>query len=101
MDSILSWRQGYASFPSGHTAVTCAVIAVLWVYCPAWRVLCVHAVLGVDVGLIGANYHFLSDLIAGGFVGTSSGWMMTSRGRRTGSSGIANDSFACPSFGAS
>ena len=70
--------RGYASFPSGHTAVTCAVITVLWLYYPKWRPLCALAALGVGVGLIGANYHFLGDVIAGGFVGISSGWMLTS-----------------------
>ena len=66
---------GYASFPSGHTAVTCAVISVLWIMFPKLRPLCALLVAAVAVGLIGANYHFLSDVIAGGFVGTSSGWM--------------------------
>ena len=70
--------HGYASFPSGHTAVTCAVISVLWIYYPAWRWLYVLVVLAVGIGLIGANYHFVSDVIAGGFVGISSGWMLTS-----------------------
>lgn len=67
-----------ASFPSGHAAMACAVIAVLWIYYPTWKVLYVLAVLAVAVGLVGANYHFLSDVIAGGFVGISSGWMITS-----------------------
>jgi membrane-associated phospholipid phosphatase len=34
-------------------------------------------VAAVAIGLIGANYHFLSDVTAGGFVGVSSGWMLT------------------------
>jgi membrane-associated phospholipid phosphatase len=66
---------GYASFPSGHTAATCAVISVLWMLYPKLRPLCALAVMAVAVGLIGANYHFLSDVIAGGFIGTSTGWM--------------------------
>jgi membrane-associated phospholipid phosphatase len=66
---------GYASFPSGHTAATCAVISVLWMLYPKLRPLFALAVLAVAVGLIGANYHFLSDVIAGGFVGSSTGWM--------------------------
>jgi len=66
---------GYASFPSGHTAVTCAVISVVWIMFPKLRLPGALIVLAVAVGLIGANYHFLSDVIAGGFVGTSSGWM--------------------------
>jgi membrane-associated phospholipid phosphatase len=68
----------YASFPSGHMAITCAVISVLWIYYPVARTLYVFAGLGVAIGLIGANYHFLSDVIAGAFVGISSGWMVTS-----------------------
>ena len=67
--------QGYASFPSGHTAATCAVISVLWIMYPYWRPFYGAIVLAVAVGLIGANYHFLSDVIGGGFVGTSTGWM--------------------------
>jgi membrane-associated phospholipid phosphatase len=51
---------------------------VLWIYYPAWRALYVLAVLAVATGLIGANYHFVSDVIAGAFVGVSSGWMTTS-----------------------
>ena len=67
--------QGYASFPSGHTAATCALISVLWILYPRLRSHYALAVLAVAVGMIGANYHFLSDVIAGGFVGTSTGWM--------------------------
>jgi membrane-associated phospholipid phosphatase len=70
--------HGYAAFPSGHTAVTCAVISVLWIYYPKWRWLYVLAVLAVATGLIGANYHFVSDVIAGAFVGISCAWMLTS-----------------------
>jgi membrane-associated phospholipid phosphatase len=66
---------GYASFPSGHMAVTCGVISVLWILYPKFRLLYAAVVLAVAVGLIGADYHFLSDVIAGGFVGTSVGWM--------------------------
>jgi membrane-associated phospholipid phosphatase len=66
---------GYESFPSGHTAATCAVISVLWIYYPRYRALYAIVVAAVVVGLIGANYHFLADTIAGGFVGISIGWM--------------------------
>ncbi|HEY2755298.1 MAG TPA: phosphatase PAP2 family protein [Pseudolabrys sp.] len=66
---------GYASFPSGHTAVTCAIASVLWIYYPRLRALWALGVLAVAVGLLGANYHFLGDIIAGGFVGASTGWM--------------------------
>lgn len=66
---------GYGSFPSGHTAAICALVSVLWIMAPKGRPLYVLAVLAVVIGLIGADYHFLSDIIAGGFVGTTIGWM--------------------------
>ena len=66
---------GYASFPSGHTTAVCAVTAVLWFAYPKLRPLWGLAVLAVVVGLIGADYHFVSDIVAGGFLGASAGWM--------------------------
>jgi membrane-associated phospholipid phosphatase len=68
---------GYASFPSGHTSMTCAVISVLCILHPKLRALYLLVVLAITVSLIGANYHFLSDIIAGAFVGISTGWMAT------------------------
>ncbi len=66
---------GYASFPSGHTAIACAVASVLWIAYPKLRVLWALAVLAVAVGLLGADFHFASDIIAGAFVGGTIGWM--------------------------
>ena len=67
--------SGYASFPSGHMAVTCAALVVLWTQFPAGRFAYVLVAVAVAVGLVGANFHFVSDVIAGGFVGFSSAWM--------------------------
>lgn len=61
-----SW---YGSFPSGHTARTVAIVAVFWIAYPRRRSVCVLATAAVVVGLIGMNYHFVGDVIAGGFVG--------------------------------
>jgi len=66
---------GYASFPSGHTTAVCAVAGVLWFAYPKLRPLWALAVLAVVAGLIGADYHFVSDIVAGGFLGGSAGWM--------------------------
>ena len=33
--------------------------------------------IGFKVGLVVANYHFLSDVIAGAFVGVTAGWIAT------------------------
>jgi membrane-associated phospholipid phosphatase len=66
---------GYGSFPSGHMTVTCALISVLWICYPRLRPLYALIVLAVAVGLIGADFHFLSDVIAGSFVGVTTGWL--------------------------
>jgi membrane-associated phospholipid phosphatase len=61
--------SAYGSFPSGHAARTVAVAAVVWVAYPGWRWASVAASLAVAVGLVGMDYHFVGDVIAGGFVG--------------------------------
>lgn len=67
---------GYASFPSGHTTAICAAVSVLWMVYPKFRVIYALAVAAVVIGLLGADYHFVSDVIAGGFLGTTVGWMI-------------------------
>lgn len=66
------WFQtgsAFGSFPSGHSARTAAVAAVVWIAYPKWRGVCGLAFLAEAAGLIGMNYHFVSDVIAGGFIG--------------------------------
>jgi membrane-associated phospholipid phosphatase len=64
---------GWFAFPSGHTTVICAVAASLWVLWPRGRLLYAIAVALVVIGLIGADYHWLSDIIAGGALGSAVG----------------------------
>jgi membrane-associated phospholipid phosphatase len=64
---------GWASFPSGHTTVAAAPSTVLWLASRRWRWVGVVFVAVVAVGLIGADYHWLSDIIAGGWLGIASG----------------------------
>jgi membrane-associated phospholipid phosphatase len=52
----------------------CAVASVLWIYYPKFRALYALVVIVVAIGLIGADYHFLSDIIAGSLLGTITGW---------------------------
>jgi membrane-associated phospholipid phosphatase len=66
---------GYASFPSGHTTAICTVMTVLWICYPRFRPVYALCIAAVAVGLIGADFHFLGDLIAGGFLGISVGWL--------------------------
>ena len=68
--------QAYSSFPSGHTNAICAVMAVLWFAYPRYRALYAVPVAAVIIGLIGADFHFVSDIIAGGFIGASTGWIL-------------------------
>lgn len=59
----------YGSFPSGHTARTVAVAAAAWVGYPRWRWAAVLGSAAVAVGLVGMNYHFIGDVVAGVVVG--------------------------------
>jgi membrane-associated phospholipid phosphatase len=59
----------YGSFPSGHTARTLAVAAVLWIAYPRWRWAWALASGAEAAGLLGMDYHFVGDVVAGGFVG--------------------------------
>jgi len=65
---------GFASFPSGHTTAICAVMTVLWMCYPRFRLLYALAIAAVAIGLVGADFHFLGDVVAGGFLGISTGW---------------------------
>jgi membrane-associated phospholipid phosphatase len=66
---------GFAAFPSGHTAAICAVMSVLWICYPRYRVLYGICMVAVALGLVGADFHFLGDVIAGAFLGVSAGWL--------------------------
>lgn len=62
---------GYQSFPSGHMAAMAAAAVVLGIYYPKHRWACFLICIIVGASLIGTNYHFLSDVIAGAFLGSS------------------------------
>ncbi|MFO1116403.1 MAG: phosphatase PAP2 family protein [Beijerinckiaceae bacterium] len=64
---------GWAAFPSGHTTIAFALAASLWVAWPRGRALYAAGAALVVIGLIGANYHWLSDIIAGAALGTATG----------------------------
>src|SRR5262249_45936218 len=61
--------SAYGSFPSGPTARALAGPAVVWIAYPGWRGACGRASGAVAAGLLGMDYHFVGDVIAGGFVG--------------------------------
>jgi membrane-associated phospholipid phosphatase len=65
---------GFASFPSGHMVAICAIMSVFWVMWARFRPIYAICIGTVFIGQLGANYHFVSDLVAGGFLGISVGW---------------------------
>ncbi|RKT98974.1 hypothetical protein C7H84_34015 [Burkholderia sp. Nafp2/4-1b] len=69
----LNGGKGWASFPSGHAAVIVAPMVVLWNRARSFRWLWAMCILIVIVGLFGANYHFVSDILAGALLGIFSG----------------------------
>jgi membrane-associated phospholipid phosphatase len=81
--------QSFESFPSGHAAVAAAVLSVSWILYPKLRVPWAIGVVSADVGIVAVNVHFLSDVVAGSFVGISTRlftivmWRAGSRQNRT------------------
>jgi membrane-associated phospholipid phosphatase len=65
--------EGWSSFPSGHTAAIGAVAGVLWSRAPQLRWLWALLVLLTAAGLVADTYHFLGDVIAGGYLGFACG----------------------------
>lgn len=65
--------DGWSSFPSGHTSVVATPATILWLVWPELRVAGAAIVAVVVVGLIGGNYHFVSDIVGGLFLGVAVG----------------------------
>lgn len=60
----------YRSFPSGDTTMIFSVMIVLWIAYPKWRWLSGILCTAVMIGLVGMDYHFVGDVVAGAFVGS-------------------------------
>ncbi len=63
----------YESFPSGHAAVVFSVVSILWLSYPRWRWLHATICITVAVALVGLNFHFVGDVIAGATLGAITG----------------------------
>ena len=72
----------YQSFPSGITAGAASILAVLWILMPRLRVVWGLGLAVVAVGLVMTNSHFVGDVIGGGFLGATTGWMSVVLWRR-------------------
>jgi membrane-associated phospholipid phosphatase len=66
------WFHGignYAGFPSGHMAVFTALALALWKFYPAYRSTYLGFLGTLALALTVTNYHFISDIIAGAYLG--------------------------------
>ena len=59
----------YESFPSGHSIFIVTLAAYFWDIYPRYRWLYLLLVGMTVLGLLGMNYHFLSDIVAGIVIG--------------------------------
>lgn len=58
----------FESFPSGHTTVVVALCAAIWVLYPKLRIFSALGICSIFIGLVGMNYHFFGDCVAGAFI---------------------------------
>lgn len=66
------WFQGtesHVGFPSGHMLVITALAAVVCRLHPGWRSVSLPVLLLLAVALVATNYHFVSDVLAGAYLG--------------------------------
>lgn len=72
VDLSFHWFHGggqYASFPSGHMAVFAALAGACWLFFPKYRVACLAVMIALGFAMVATDYHYLSDVIAGGYLG--------------------------------
>ena len=70
----ISWGnagRAYHSFPSGHMTMISVASVSLALTFPRWRWFAILPIALVAIGLAGANYHWISDMIAGTFLGSA------------------------------
>jgi len=63
------------SFPSGTAAISTAIATALWILLPRWRSPGVLLAALLSVAVVVVNYHWVSDVITGIFLGAFIGWI--------------------------
>jgi len=61
--------EGHNGFPSGHMTVFAALAAACWVFYPDLQRPCLFLLALLAAALLITNYHFASDVVAGGYLG--------------------------------
>lgn len=61
--------EGFEGFPSGHMLVLTPLFLALWHFYPRYRLYYGVAWLCLGAALITTDYHFLSDVLAGAYIG--------------------------------
>jgi membrane-associated phospholipid phosphatase len=72
MSDKFHWFHGgkyYDSFPSGHMLVFAALFTALWRFYPRCRSIFAWLALLLAAALVATDYHFVSDVIAGAYLG--------------------------------
>lgn len=72
---VFSWlfQTDNGTFPSGHAVQLAAVATVFWRAYPGWRWLCIAAPLFFSAVFVLGNWHYVSDVVAGLFLGVTAG----------------------------
>jgi membrane-associated phospholipid phosphatase len=65
----LAGNNGFNGFPSGHMLVLTPLFLILWNYYPRYRLYYGVMWIGLAIALLMTEYHFLSDVMAGGYAG--------------------------------
>jgi len=71
---FLHGQTHWDSFPSGTTTVSVAILSVLWIVRPRWRIAGLLIAILLSGAMVVGDFHWLSDVIAGAFLGVTVGW---------------------------
>lgn len=64
-----NWGDGYRGFPSGHMLVFTALLLTLCNLYPRYKLIYAVTLFVLGFALVATDYHFLSDIIAGAYIG--------------------------------
>lgn len=72
---FLNAGEGWRSFPSGTATIALTIVTITYLRLPRWRLAASLLAGLVCIGVTITNGHWVSDVMAGVFIGVSIGWM--------------------------